>query len=113
MRLPERLDYLLIALPRYDIIVTDISRFVVLYAIMYLAFYSAVQTISKSYLPFFAEFRDLSSEENCDYIVESLGQTEYWLFTLTFGDSMLDALRVGISGPDNSCGGLQVLICRC
>jgi hypothetical protein len=107
-------DYLLIALPRYDIIVTDISKFVVLYTIMYLAFYSAVQTISKSYLPFFAEVKDhsLDSEENCDNIVESLGQTAYWLFALTFGDSMLDNLRVGISSPDNSCGGLQVLICR-
>ena len=97
---------------RYEIIVTDILKFAVVYGIIYVAFYFALVTINRSYLQYYiAESmkpHNLIESNECDSVVESLVNPTYRLFTLTFSDSMWEALMTGSTGFENSCGALEV-----
>ncbi len=98
-------------LGRYDIITTDVSKFVVVYAILYLAYFFALQTVHRSYENHFQESAMLQGNtdtDTCKSIVQSIADSGFRLFSLTFGDSLLDTVHLGMSGPSNACGGLQV-----
>ena len=97
---------------RYDILTTDISKFIVVYAFLYLAFFLAVQTINRSYERYFEDHAlspgGFNDTDNCGKFVQSINDGGYRLFTLTFGDSLLETILAGVASPSNTCGGLQV-----